>query len=258
MLLRDNVDGFCAHISNEKSGNDNVLENHMTGVPLKFSETSESTFAEAKSPITNYTIYRPGFEIDSLKDVILENNAVYTEYIYSEGARDVVITNATYGTNNNAFSCVYQDWARVVKDDPNTPDKFKDMSWSITGGSGTTSWFESLNEKKANIQCVFENAISSDPVTSGLIYINSMSGYLVDPAFEVSYAASIGNAYGGSGGNIQGLADELNPWFAKLVSRAGLEQSTGPTGVIYMDRVTANMDVIGAIISNNFKHSITQ
>ena len=241
----------CVHISNEQSGDDNVLENHMTGEPLKFSETSESTFAEAASPITNYTIYRPGFKIESFTDVILENNAVYTEYIYSESAKDKVIANATYSTNQS-FSCVYQEWARVVK----TP--MENKAWDGQYADGTISWFESLNEKKANIQCVFESAISSDPVNSKKIYINSLSGYLVTSAYDRSYIPSQGREYGGDGGDIQGLADELNPWFAKLVSRAGLEQSTGPTGVIYMDRVTTNMDVIGAIISNNFKHSITQ
>jgi hypothetical protein len=48
----------------------------------------------------------------------------------------------------------------------------------------------------------------------------------------------------------------LNPWFAQLVFDAGLEQSTGPTGVIFMDRVTSNMEVIGRIISNNFKFTV--
>lgn len=241
----------CVHISNEKSGNDNVLENHMIREPLKFSETSESTFAEAASPITNYTIYRPGFKIDSFTDIILDNNAVYTEYIYSESAKDKVIANATYSTNQS-FSCVYQEWARVVK----TP--MKNQAWDGDYADGTISWFESLNEKKANIQCVFERAISSDPVSSKKIYINSLSGYLVTSAYDRSYIPSQGREYGGDGGDIEGLANELNPWFAKLVSRAGIEQSTGPTGVIYIDRVTTNMDVIGAIISNNFKHSITQ
>ena len=246
----NNVDGFCAHISNSKSGNDNVLENHMTGTPLKFSETSTDTYATATSPISGYTIYRPGFKIVST-DLILDNNAVYTEYEYSEAARDVVIKQATYGTSQT-FGCVYQDWARVVK------EPIEPTYWDGDYATGTTSWFESLNEKKANIQCIFEAAINSDPVTSNLIFVNSMSGYLATTEYDRSYIPSQGNEYGGDGGDIVGLANELNPWFEQLVINAGMEQSTGPTGVIYMDRVTANMGVIGAIVANNFKHSITQ
>jgi hypothetical protein len=89
-----------------------------------------------------------------------------------------------------------------------------------------------------------------------MVYLNSLCGYAVTSAFSSSYQYSTGWTYGGAGGDIEALANELNPWFAKLVFDAGLEQSTGPTGVIFMDRVTSNMEVIGRIISNNFKFTV--
>ena len=78
---------------------------------------------------------------------------------------------------------------------------------------------------------------------------------MVTGGYDQSYTPSTGNTYGGAGGDIEGLANELNPWFLEMVKGAQLEQSTGPTGVVMMDRVTENMDVIGMIISNNFKYN---
>jgi hypothetical protein len=100
-------------------------------------------------------------------------------------------------------------------------------------------------------------AINSDPTAEGaMVYLNSLCGYAASTSFEESLTPSTGGVYGGGGGDIETLANELNPWFAQLVLDAGLEQSTGPTGVIFMDRVTSNMEVIGRIISNNFKFTV--
>ena len=218
----------CPQISNSKSGNDNVIENHMTGdatTALNFVEAGGSR-ATATSPVNGYTISRPVFGTDGRSEL-----------------------KFAYNTNHD-FRCWYQEWARVVK----TP--LYNQSWSVTGGSGTISWFESLSEKKSNIEETFLMAIGSDPNTEGaMVYVNSLCGYLVTKDYEESYAASTGQAYGGAGGDIAGLATELNPWFSALVTNAGLEQATGPTGVIYMDRVTSDMEAIGKIIANNFKFS---
>ena len=148
--------------------------------------------------------------------------------------------NFGFETADNGVTCWYQEWARVVSA-PYTNNNFV--------------WFESLREKKSNIEQTFVKAINSDPATDQTIFINSLCGYLVTNGFSDSYSPSTGNTYGGSGGDIAGLANELNPWFLEMVKGAQLEQSTGPTGVVMMDRVTANMEVIGMIISNNFKYN---
>lgn len=221
----------CAHISNEKSGDANVIENHMTGDPgLVFPEAAENaTRVSVISPKnSSYTISRPAL-----------GSAGKDELLFS------------FDTNKD-FKCWYQEWARVVI------NPVYNYSWSYAWyASGTTSWFESLNEKKSNIEQTFSMAINSDPNAEGaVVYLNSLCGYAASTSFEDSLTPSTGRAYGGSGGDIEALANVLNPWFAQLVFDAGLEQSTGPTGVIFMDRVTFNMEVIGRIISNNFKFTV--
>lgn len=223
---------LCAHISNNKSGDANVIENHMTGnTGLVFSNKANAEgFVSATSPKdSSYTISRPAFG--------------------DEGRGGLLFNYAT----NAGFECWYQEWARVVK----TPIYNHEYgTWLTT--RGTISWFESLNEKKSNIEQTFKMAIFSDPSRDdAMVYINSLSGYLATTAFNDSCDASVGSTYGGSGGDVAGLASELNPWFAELVFNAGLEQATGPTGVIFMDYVTPEMEVIGRIISNNFKSSVT-
>lgn len=212
----------CAHISNEKSGDENVIENHMgTNPGLSFPDAAENaTRVSATSPKnSSYTISRPAL-----------------------GSAGVGELKFNFTTNKN-FDCWYQEWARVVI----TPASY---SYWFT----TYYWFESLSEKKSNIEQTFVKAINSDPTAEGaMVYLNSLCGYAVTSDFRSSYQFSTGGTYGGAGGDIEALANVLNPWFAQLVFDAGLEQSTGPTGVIFMDRVTSNMEVIGRIISNNFK-----
>lgn len=238
----------CPHISNEFSSNDRVIEYHMEGSKYLSFDANGS----AASALGEYTITRPVFGQDQ------------------DGAAEL---NFRYETNQD-FACWYQDWARVVS------QKIENAAWTydrgIGSGSGNITWFESLEEKMSNIEQTFLMAVSSDPtstVGTPMIYVNSLCGYLVDAAINDSVGPSIGDDYGGSGGNINGLANEvetikitdaegqvttvkgLNAWFSQMVFDMGLEQTTGPTGVIYMDRVTADMEVIGRIISNNFKFS---
>ncbi len=221
----------CAHISNSKDGDANVIENHMTGNPgLVFPEAAENaTRVSVISPKnSSYTISRPA--------------------LGSAGKDELLFSFDT----NKGFKCWYQEWARVVI------NPVYNYSWNYSWyARGETSWFESLNEKKSNIEQTFNMAINSDPSAEGaMVYLNSLCGYAASTSFEDSLIPSIGNAYGGSGGDIEALANVLNPWFAQLVFDVGLEQSTGPTGVIFMDRVTSNMEVIGRIISNNFKFTV--
>ena len=79
-----------------------------------------------------------------------------------------------------------------------------------------------------------------------------------------SLVPSVGSAYGGDGGDIAALATKLNADFYKEVLEAGMEQTTGPTGIIMMDYVTNAPDpaveydgsyyLPGVIIANNFKY----
>ena len=214
----------CAHISNGKSGDANVIENHMRVNPgLAFSDAVVEGFVSATSPKnSSYIISRPAL---------------------GEDVRGGLKFN--YATNVG-FECWYQEWARVV------------IGGGRYGSDGWFSdyhyWFESLSEKKSNVEQTFKMAIFSDPSdNNAMVYVNSLCGYSVTDDFSDSHQYSTGSTYGGAGGDVKKLAEQLNPWFAELVHNAGLEQATGPTGVIFMDYITPEMEVIGRIIANNFK-----
>lgn len=173
--------------------------------------------------------------------------------------------NFGFTTNYSDVVCWYQEWARVV---PET--LIGSNGWyQINGGSviesqifAHTRWYESYNEKVAAAEETFKMAISD--TYQSYVFINSLCGYLVDPSIESSYTIFTGSNTGGIAGNIKGLADKLNPAFYQYVLGAGMEQTTGPTGIVMMDYVTnkptdgvdydGSYYLPGVIISNNFKH----
>ena len=93
------------------------------------------------------------------------------------------------------------------------------------------------------------------------VFINSLCGYFVDPSIESSYTIFTGSNTGGIAGNIEALANEINPDFYAHVLDAASEQATGPTGIVMMDYVknSASGDndggyyLPGVIIANNRK-----
>lgn len=170
--------------------------------------------------------------------------------------------NFEFKTNYSDVICWYQEWARVVPE-------------SLIGSSGyyvvnrtaqaDYRWYESYNEKVAAANETFNMAISDK--YSSYVFINSLCGYLVDSNISSSYTPYTGGFQlepGGIAGNIKGLADKLNPAFYQYVLSAGMEQTTGPTGIVMMDYVTntptegvdydGSYYLPGVIIANNFKH----
>lgn len=155
--------------------------------------------------------------------------------------------NFDFATDDTAVTVWFQEWQRVCQ---------KKVSYQFNGwfSSSTHYWFESYQEKLDNVKTTFLKAIN-DP-SGNILYVNSLCGYYTSSTPDDSGKLSTGSTYGGSGGNIAGLAADINPAFAQIVKDAGLEQTTGPTGIILMDRVTSDMEVIGRIIANNYKHSL--
>ena len=161
-----------------------------------------------------------------------------------------------YATNHPQISCWYQEWARVVG---------KDVVYDISGSTNDIYWFESYSEKLADATETFSMAISGE--YPYYVFINSLCGYLAGSDFSESIKPSWDNTsgtnqYGGAGGNIKALADKLNPDFYDYVLNCGLQQTTGPTGVVLIDYVSddptsAAYALPGTIIANNFKHSIS-
>lgn len=204
-----------------------------------------------------------GYTIDGVRALDLSNNAannatnVMEEYMQQgEYLRPTATTTPvakgapqfSYATNNSNITCWFQEWARVVGQDV-----------VYTGSNPDTYWFESYTEKLNDATETFSMAISGE--YSGYVFINSLCGYLAGSDFEESITPSTGYTYGGAGGNIKALADKINPDFYDYVLNCGLEQTTGPTGVVLMDYVSddptsATYALPGTIIANNFKHTI--
>lgn len=176
--------------------------------------------------------------------------------------------NFVFETNYDEIDCWYQEWARVVPEsiiDSSTGYFYGDIDGSIINWNWFLSdyrWYESYNEKLAAAQETFGMAIS-DKYPS-YIFINSLCGYLVDSGIESSYTVFTGSNTGGIAGNIKALAEKINPAFYQYVLGAGLENATGPTGIVMMDYVTNQPTegveydgaylLPGVIIANNFKY----
>lgn len=167
--------------------------------------------------------------------------------------------NFGFETNDSNTTCWYQDWARVIPEETTVPaGRWEDVNgWG--GSYDAITWFESYSEKESNVFTTFDMAISNE--YSDYVFINSLCGYLAQTADAPLYslAPSLGYAYGGDGGNIQGLANKLNPAFYKHLLNAGLETATGPTGIIMMDFISDKPEdgaayyLPGAIVANNYK-----
>ena len=222
-----------ADISNSVTDNNLIIETYMGQNSTLFDSTDDTSYTSGNY----YTITRPAIGSDDL----------YFGF-----------DTETVGTR-----CWYQEWARVAA----KTETFIVESWF---SDTYYYWFESLNEKKSNIEQTFNKALSFDPSKvagtqedPAFIFINSLCGYLIDSGFSDSYTHSTGSTYGGDGGNIQALAKGdgtdanpgLNAWFEAMVNDSQMEQTAGPTGIIMMDYVEPTDLVIGTIISNNFKYS---
>lgn len=174
-----------------------------------------------------------------------------------------------FKTNYSDVTCWYQEWARVVPETIIDPS----LGWYqvYKEGLGVADiypdyrWYESYNEKVNAAETTFQMAISDK--YQSYVFINSLCGYLVDKDIESSYTIFTGSNTGGIAGNIKALADKINPAFYQYVLGAGMEQATGPTGIVMMDYVTnaptegveydGSYLLPGVIIANNFKFTTT-
>ena len=191
--------------------------------------------------------------------------------------------DCTNGNNETVFNIWFQEWARVVP---------QDLTY-YAGYCGTIGsrayyyvrWHESYNEKFTHATKAFEAAIrgsqfdvDGDGAADPHVFINSLCGYFVDTSNQYHNSCipwmydpevhehlwGIGNfswgETGGLGGNIEALASKINNEFYNYVLSAGIEQSSGPTGVVMMDRVSNQSSaggsyyLPGVIIGNNFKY----
>lgn len=181
---------------------------------------------------------------------------------------NITKSTANYSYNTQlGYSIWFQEWARVAE---------SDLKIQLSGGLGwgkytfcNCYWRESYNEKKTAVFDTFDMAIS-DTYKNSYVFINSLCGYYVDSSIENSYAPYMdkpstgldldGWPVGGQCGKIGELAEDLNRDFYNHVLESGMENSTGPTGVVLMERVSKYASdggshyLPGTIVANNFKY----
>lgn len=272
--------------------------NYQSSAALDISNTIPSGYVVTDTNTENGTAIDGGYQRGYQMDVKVVENYMQQAKLFADGS--IVDNKITYPTSynngtvtrpaastmppidgsdglnfdyptNNDITCWYQEWARVV------PEM---QSYSIPSGSwidysSTTwlggnpsyaydaiNWFESYTEKLSNVITTFDMAISAQ---YPYVFINSLCGYLATDAEDPTYSLtpSLGNVYGGDGGDVIGLSNLLNPAFYNYVVNSGMQDATGPTGIVLMDFVqkegAANKtaELIAAIIANNQKYATT-
>lgn len=188
--------------------------------------------------------------------------------------------NFAHNMQNGSIAYV-QEWMRVVQNS-------KPLAFARKGYSNSTyrtlwiQWEESLTEKQKAIKDLFNLVVNTRGKALTDIYINVLSGYLVDvtkytddsykPGFLpqkdpmdgfTKDESSIVTKHG-KGGDFSGLATILNQYVYDLLSKEpgaadGLSQ-TGPWGLVMMDHIKANdvsAKLVELIMMNNFKFDMT-
>ena len=161
-----------------------------------------------------------------------------------------------------------QEWRRVVKENITGSYK-KSSNWGST--TYYYFWRSNINEKKNDILQALQKATANE--NPNRIYINSLSGFYVDGSIENSYLprphvlrfyaglnsntnefedikysshysstlvsnqCGAYNYYGGTQGDIVSCAKDLNRFFYEELLNLGVENLTGPTGIVMIDRV---------------------
>ena len=217
---------------------------------------------------TNFPDISNSYSGNNIIETFMEDNYLFSttdgNYTTSYTSGDYTITRAAadnplalsfgFQTNDPNIICWYQEWARVVA----TPY----MQPAVSGWHTSTPkcfWFESYFEKLNNATLTYDMAVSGG--YSDHIFINSLCGYLTTEKYGDSTIPSMGYAYGGSGGDIKGLAEKITPAFYTHVLNRSKENTTGPTGIVMMDYLSKDPNEGGAyllpglIIANNFKHN---
>lgn len=147
---------------------------------------------------------------------------------------------------DQTFSAWVQEWRRVCKE----KHTYTFSYW----GTRYRDWEESMKEKKSDVKATFDKSINDSLNT--YVYINSLCGYYI-----VDNEESFREYYHGNMGDIGTYADDINDYFYTVVEEYAAGNTTGPMGVILMDRIGASSASIALpkmIYSNNFKFPLKE
>ena len=254
---------FHQNCPNNRKQDKKYIEDYLYGIASGTSSTLGATTGYAWSKVTtdnNFNNY--GKEPTKHPEPLAEFN-----YAHS-------ISNG-----NTAY---IQEWMRVVK-----TSKPVSVASKTNSGNKTlwVQWKESLVEKKSAIRTLFNKSVETKGKPLNDIYINVLSGYLVDPEKYSNdtrpgffpqkdpmdgFTSNTGGfiiqpnngdvTNHGKGGDFKGLANELNQYVYDLLSKEpgteGALRQTGPWGLVMMDHINADdksADLVELIMMNNFK-----
>lgn len=205
------------------------------------------------------------------------------DYIRKGDMHFVYESNVTDSYTGNRVDVWCQEWQRVVPTGGVMVKLGRCAGWfSSSPHYFYVYWHESYAEKVENIKKTFDMAISGS--YPQYLFINSLCGYYVTTASPnscVPYAddpCTTANHYwnptttiwgtaawpiGGMEGDIAGLAKDLNNMLYNHILGKSDADFTGPTGLVYMNRVSNTLTtgdegsyyLPGVIIANNFKHN---
>lgn len=188
------------------------------------------------------------------------NLAAMEDWIYGQnhsgtqlnGPRKSEETRPAKGTprfeyeTNTGFKVWAQEWRRIHTDTTVVTDRY------ITT-SNNDQWIPSYHEKQDDIMDCFRRSIARE---EGRVYINSLDGFYI-----TTEQNSYDHYWYGFEGNIADYAKHINDWLYKEVLGLGVENITGPLGVVIMDYVgesEGGTNLPKIIINNNFKFPLEE
>lgn len=189
---------------------------------------------------------------------------------------------------NNGIRAFVQEWARVavngsIPDYSNSAgysgfnDSYRNSYWGpYTYAYLYFNWPDSFVEKKKAIDGLFELSVKELNQKNNSVYINSLSGYLIDknaPGFypfkknftSGNFSFTVSNQ--GKGGNHARLAYELNKYVYGILSgdqsltTTGAKLAQGPWGYVMIEHIgdksqgsdDMSLDLVDLIMMNNFR-----
>ena len=193
------------------------------------------------------------------------NSFSYTGPTEPTGAKNFMHT--TVREDGSKGSAYIQDWNRV------SPEPKNYELWSYLGRHQNCYWPESFKEKCGDVWNTFLAAIEDNNNQQGsTFYINSLDGFYIDENIPLSYKPYIsgkedsywgykyGYGDGGTAGNIQAYAADINSYFYNKILSYGADNIYGPMNVVLLDMVYVSDDMTdpgsylpSVIINNNYR-----
>lgn len=158
----------------------------------------------------------------------------------AKGTRDFTYGTDQTDSDGNPIVAWAQEWRRVY-------------SPAYNSNVGGFQWFDSLQEKKDDVTDTFRRSISRE---NNRVYFNSLDGFYI-----TNNSDSYLYYWKGNMGEIKAYAEHMNDWLYKYVLDMGVNNITGPLGVVIMDYIgegEGGTNLPNIIINNNFKFPLEE